>query len=95
MIKMTVSQTCSNVMVGNQTSQSFHVGVVVRQGDALLSTLFNLVLHTAIQDFSDAGDYSESVGPIVWLCRCNCSDESQYCSAQGAIPSIREGRKDT
>jgi hypothetical protein len=33
--------------------------------------------------------------PIAWLSRCNCSDESQYCSAQGAIPRIREGRKDT
>jgi len=38
-------------MLGNQASYSFHIGAVVRQGDILLSTLFNLVLHTAIQDF--------------------------------------------
>jgi hypothetical protein len=42
-------------MVRNQASQSFHAGAVVRQGDALLSTLFNLVLHTAIQDFQILG----------------------------------------
>ena len=41
LIKMIVSQTCSNVMGGNHASQSFHVGAVVRQGDALLSTLCN------------------------------------------------------
>jgi len=42
-------------MVENQASQSFHVGAVVRHGDTLLSTLFNLVLHTAIQDFQILG----------------------------------------
>jgi len=44
--------------MGNQASQSFHIGAVVRQGDILLSTLFKLVLHTAIQDF-------QILGPIV------------------------------
>jgi hypothetical protein len=42
-------------MVGNQASQSFHVGAVVRQGDALLPALFNPVLHTSIQDFQILG----------------------------------------
>jgi len=42
-------------MVGNQASQSIHFGTVVRQGDALLSILFKLVLHTAIQDFQILG----------------------------------------
>ena len=51
LIKMTLSETCSKVMVGNPATQSFHVGAVVRQGDALLATLFTLVLHTAIQYF--------------------------------------------
>jgi len=42
-------------MLGNQASQSFHVGAVVRQGDILLSSLFNLVLQTAIQDLQIVG----------------------------------------
>jgi hypothetical protein len=42
-------------MGGNHASQSFHVGPVVKQGDALLSTLFKLVLHTTIQDFQILG----------------------------------------
>lgn len=41
--------------MGNQTSQNFHVGGDVRQGDILLTTLFNLTLHRAIENIHTRG----------------------------------------
>lgn len=37
-------------VMGKQTSRSFRVGVSVRQGDALLTTPFNLTLQRVMQD---------------------------------------------
>jgi hypothetical protein len=53
---MTLSQTCSWGVVGNQASRSFRVGADVRQGDSLSATRFNLALRSAIQDIQLQGN---------------------------------------
>jgi hypothetical protein len=42
-------------MTGNQLSKSFEVTHGVRQGDVLSATLFNLILHKAIQNIEVTG----------------------------------------
>jgi hypothetical protein len=55
LLKMTLQKAQVKVMIGNQLSKSFDVTYMVRQGDALSATLFNLILHKIIQNIEVTG----------------------------------------
>jgi diphthamide biosynthesis methyltransferase len=47
---MTLENETAKVKIGGSMSDSFNIDSVVRQGDTLSATLFNNVIHEAVND---------------------------------------------
>jgi sorting nexin-29 len=53
--RMTLTETYAKVKIENELGQEFKYNSGVKQGDGLSTTLFNIILHTAIEKVDKKG----------------------------------------
>jgi hypothetical protein len=58
--RMTLRETHAKVKIENELGREFKYNSVVNQGDGLSTTLFNIILHTAIEKVDKKEQCSQS-----------------------------------
>jgi hypothetical protein len=83
LIKMTLNDKTSKVLVANNISRHFNISTEVRQGDALSAALFNVALNMVLEEIVEKGN-------IVYKSKQICAYAGNIVLVTRNTPTLKE-----